>query len=117
MEVDVIHLLATAEKTPESCKWRGGNFSEQVENRLPDQGADLELRIIEAASYGQVDVNNAVAILEERYRDFQRQVNSIGAFHTLAQFQLIDDDLVRRGQLAVFNFVFDVDGQLTLSIL
>jgi len=38
-------------------------------------------------------VNDAVAILEERYSDLRGQVDRVGAFDTLAQLQLVDDEL------------------------
>src|SRR5882757_2075766 len=111
MEVDVVHLLATAEKVAEHRKRRGGDFGQQVENGFPDERPDFELRVVQAAGYRQVDINDAVAILEEGNGDFEGQVDRVGAFDTLAQFQLVDDEFVCGGELAIFNFVVDVDGQ------
>src|SRR4051794_11930631 len=97
MEVDVVHLLAAAEQVAEQSEWCSGDFREQIENGFPDERPDSELRVVQAARYRQVDVDDAVAVLEQGHRDLQRQVDRIGTFNTVTQLQLVDDELVGGG--------------------
>ena len=60
-----IDFVATAKQMTQQRKGRGDCLLEQVHKHLPDDGTDPELRIIEAAGDGQVEVDNAVAILQQ----------------------------------------------------
>ena len=54
----------------------------------------------------------SLAVLEQRYRQPHRQLGGFIALHLLAERQLIEEDLVLRGQVLVFDPVFQAEVQL-----
>ncbi len=66
--------------------------------------------IVEAAGHGQAEVDDTVAILEQRDREFQRQMHRIGTFNLVPELQLIDDDMVVGRELAVLHQVGEIRG-------
>jgi hypothetical protein len=87
-------------------------FDDDVADGLPDDAAVAELGIVQAAGDGQVQVDDAVAVLQDGDGQIQGQVLGGGAFHPLAQGQLVHDDLVLAPHLALLELVFQVQGKL-----
>ena len=50
IELDEVHLLATAEQAAEQRERRRGGLGEEPDERLPDERPHAELRIVEAAA-------------------------------------------------------------------
>ena len=50
IELDEVHLLATAEQAAEQRERRGGDLGDEPHERLPDERSHAELRIVEAAA-------------------------------------------------------------------
>ena len=63
---DERELLAAAGDRAEDREWRRHDLGDQVDDHADDQAADRELRIVERAGNRQLDVDHAVAILEQR---------------------------------------------------
>jgi hypothetical protein len=79
---------------------RRDGLDDQVDDGLPDQRADAELRVVERAAERQVDVDHAVAVGQQGHRQLDGQ--AVGrARHFLAELQLVEHQLVGGGELAV----------------
>src|SRR5258708_32035872 len=52
--------------------------------------------IIQRAVHRQVDIDHAVAVLEQRHCDLQRQGHGIPALDPVTELQLIDDEVLDR---------------------
>jgi len=113
-ELDEIHLLAATKQMRERCEGCSGHLLERIHEYLPDDCADMEFGIIEAACDRQIEIDHAVAVLEESDRNLQGQVHGVGALDALAELQLIDDEAMLRVELAIVDLVVDVNGQLAL---
>ena len=116
-EFDDIDLVAAAEQVSQQGERCSDRFFQQVHEHLPDDGADPELRIIQAAGDRQVKVDHAIAVLQQRDGQFQRQIHGIGTFDLVAQLQLVDDNVVAGGELAVLDVVFQIHRQFALGDL
>ncbi len=64
-----------------------------------------EFRIVERALYRQIEVDDALAVLEQGNRKKDGQLGRGRAVDMLAERELIEDELVRRGELAVVDLV------------
>src|SRR5262249_51147292 len=71
LELDYVHLLTTTEQATEQRERRSRDLREQSDDGFPDDGSYTELRVIETAADGQVDVDDSVSILEQCYRKLQ----------------------------------------------
>src|SRR5262249_46136726 len=114
LEVNVVHVLAAAEQMTQQRKRRRRNLAQHIQQHLPDDGSESELRIVQAAGHGQIQINDAIAVLEEGNGNFQRQVPRIRTLHPVTELQLIDHELVSGGQVAVIDLVVDIGRQLAL---
>ena len=114
VELDEIDLRAAAEEAADEREWRGRNLGKQPDEGLPDEGPEPELRVVEAAGHRQVDVDDAVPVLQERNRELERQGDGVGALDLLAELELVDDEFLLGVELAVLDVVGDVDRELAL---
>ena len=98
----------------EQGKRRGHRLLDQVDDHLPDDAADGELRVVERAGNRQVDVDDAPRILEQGHRQQYWQLDRIGAVDVLSKRQLVEVDLVVGLQLAVLDVVVNRHRQAAL---
>ena len=112
-EGDAIELfVAAAEQGAERAEGRGDDLGQHIGDDLPDNAAEAELRIVEAAGDRQAEVDAAVGIFQQRDGEVQRQVFRTRAFDTVAEHQLVDHHLVLALQLALLDVVFQVEREL-----
>ena len=96
IEIDSLQLLAAAtEQAAERAERRADDLGQQGVDGLPDDRAVAELRIAHVAGNRQAEVDAPVAVLEYGDRQLQRQLERVGTVDSLAQGQLVHDDLVR----------------------
>ena len=97
----------------EQREGRSQRLDEQVADDLQHDGEDAELRVVDRAADGQVDVDVAVAIGQQGQGQAHRQLGGVGAGHRTAQGELVEHDLVARLQLAAgVDAVGGVDAEL-----
>ena len=113
-KVDEVHLLAAAEELAEESEWRGRDLGEEPDEGLPDEGPEPEFRVVEAAGHRQVDVDDAIPVLQQCDRKLERQAHGIRALHFFPELELVDHELLLGFELAVLDVVGDVDRQLAL---
>ena len=109
VEIDRFKLGAvTAEQRPECAKRRRDDPRKQVDDRLPDHRAVAELRVVETTRYRQSEIDAAITILQDRQRQFERQLDRIRAVNPFTERQLVDHHLIVTFELAVAHLVIEV---------
>ncbi len=78
---DVEGFAFYTEQRPERPKRRGHDLGDQVHEGLPDDLADTEFGIVEIPVNRQSDVDHAVAVLQKRHGEIQRQIGGFRALH------------------------------------
>ena len=105
-ELDVRQLLAASScQRAEEREWRGGRLRDQIDDDLHDDAPDGELRIVKRPLDRKLEIDDAVAILEQRDREQHRQLRRVRAVDMLAERELVEDQLVRRGELAILDLI------------
>ncbi len=105
-------LLAAAERRAEQREGQGDRLADQVEQHLHHQAKNAELRVVERAAHRQVQVDLSAAVLEQRHRQLHRQVHRVRALHRVAEGELVEEDAVGRGELALDDLVVELGRQL-----
>ncbi len=114
IELDVAQFLAAAEKGAQQGKRRRCDFREDVDDDLDDDAPDAELRVVDAARQGDVQVDLPIAVPQKRDGKAHGKLGGLGAFHAVAKGELIDDDLVFRIEFHVGDQVLEVEGEGSL---
>ena len=78
-------------------------------------GPKLEFRIVERAGHRKIQIDDAISILEQCHPELDRQRHRVLTRRLLAEFQLIDDDVVLRIELAAFDLVVQFGRELALG--
>src|SRR5206468_3222889 len=86
----------------ERCR---GRLRHQIDDDLHDDAPDRELRIVERTLDRKVEIDHAVAILEQRNRQQHWQLRRIRAVDVLAERELVEHQLVRCGELAILDLI------------
>ena len=94
---------------------RGHGLGDQVDDDLHDHAPDRELGVVERALDRQIETDGAVAVLEQRDREQDRQLGGGRAVDALAERQLVEHELVRRRQPALVDLVVDLERQRALG--
>src|SRR5690606_23733522 len=92
----------------EKLEERLNGTGDQVAQGLPDNGHDIELRVVEVTLYRQLNGYGAFTVLEQRHRQAYRQVDGLGAVDLFAELQLLQNDLVFSVELALLDAVVKV---------
>ena len=70
------------------------NLGQHVDDGFPDDLPVAELRIVEASRNRQIQVDEAVAVLQNRNRQVKRKVHRLRTVDTFAEFEFVDHELV-----------------------
>ncbi|MNS92213.1 hypothetical protein D3C72_1263410 [compost metagenome] len=81
-------------------KGRGDGLHDQVADHLEDDGCEPELRIIERAADRQVQIDHAIAVRQQGHCQLDGQARR-STLHRVTELQLVQHQLVGRGELAV----------------
>src|SRR5690606_29018390 len=114
IEGDLRHVdvLATAaEQRAQRTERRGDDLGDEAEQGLADQAAEAEFGILERPRHGQAEVDAALAVLEDRNGQVERQVRRVFRLELLAKRELIHDDPVVALQLLVLDPVLEIERQ------
>ena len=66
----------------------------------PDDRRDPEFRVIQPALHGHVEVDASVDVLEQRDREFDRQLSGVGAVVLRAEREAVEvEDVARRAKI------------------
>src|SRR5690606_1050977 len=106
-ETDAIEIVAVgpANEIDEGAKGRRRGFDDQIAKGLPDDAADTEVGIIDAAGDIDTEIHDAVGIRQQVNGEAQRQIPDLRAADLFTQLQLVDDDVVGAPDKAVFERV------------
>jgi hypothetical protein len=106
-EVDRREVAAPAasEELADQRERRRRGFDDEISDELPEDLSDPELRVVERALDGEIDVDDAVAILEQRDGQLHRQLGGRRALDPVSEFELVDEKAVLSGELAVLELV------------
>ena len=115
LKVDELQIRTAAEQRSQQCERRRDRLFEDVDEDLPDDRSQAEFRIVERAGDRKIQIDDAVAILEQRDRQLDRQRYRVLALGLVAEFELIDDDVMLRIELAAVDLVVQLGGQLALG--
>ena len=105
-EFHVAHFLAAPDEGPQQGERGSGSLDEKVFQDLEDHTADPELRIAHVPGHRQVELDPAVAVLQQGDGQPDRQCRRLGAVHMVSQGQLVDFDMVPGIQLLLHDVVF-----------
>lgn len=113
IETDCLHLFGIpAQQRTQGLEGRQDNLGQDVDDRLPDDAAVTEFRVVQATRDRQAEVDLALRVLQDGDGEVQWQILRRGALDALAQGQFVHDDLVVALQLALLDLVFQVQRQL-----
>jgi hypothetical protein len=73
---------------------RADRLDDEVSERLPHQPADTEARFPNVAFHFEPEIDHALAVLQKRKRQTQRQIDGLGTCHALAELHLVHHDVV-----------------------
>jgi len=107
-------VRATAEQRPEQREWRSHDLPQQACEELPDNRADAEVRVIQAARDRQVEIDHPIAILQERCGQLDRQRYRLFAFRGGAELELVEHHVVLGVECPVLDVVAQLRGELAL---
>ena len=99
----------------EQGKGRGDRLLDQVADGVPDQIADVELRIAQRSGDRDVDVDLTLAVLQQRNRKLHRQVGGGVVLDLFAEGELVDENVVVGGQPVALEPVAQIDVELALG--
>lgn len=85
IEFQVGKLFSAPEKGAQQRKWRRHRLGDQVDDDLDNDAADRKLRIVERSADRQIDVDDAVAVAQQRHRKHHRKLGRGRAFNLLAE--------------------------------
>ena len=100
-----------------ACRSASGDSSrlyQQILQHLADKTPDAEFRRVGSAGEGEIKMNFAVSVFQQRNRKPYRQRGSLAAFYRLSESKLVDEHLVLRGQLFLFHLIFQCQRKLAL---
>src|SRR5262245_61088491 len=72
----------------------------------------MELRVVEVAINGEVDLNLAVAIFEQGQRELDGELGGIGTFDFFTERELVEDDEIRGFELTLCDLVIHLDTEV-----
>src|SRR5690348_4333691 len=107
-------MRAAAERVREQRERRRHGSLDQVRDGAPNQAAQAELRIRQRTGDGNVDVDLAARVLQQGNRETHGQVRFGVVLDVFAERQLIDEQMVFRGELVVLELVVQIDVQAAL---
>ncbi len=86
LEINLIEIrrVAQANQAAEQAERRRDDLRNQIHQRLDDHAADAELWIVHVAFDGQIDVDIAARILQQRNREPIRQIERVGRIRTFS---------------------------------
>ena len=98
LEADGAQLFsATAQRVGQQAERRGNRLDDHIDDDLDDDGPEAELRVVQRAADGQVQVNHAIAVGQQRYRQLDRQAGG-GTLDLVTKAELVEDKLVGGGE-------------------
>jgi hypothetical protein len=115
LKVDELRVRAAAEQRSQQGKRRGNRLLQQIHQDLPDEGPEAEFWVVERAGDRQIQIDDPIAVLEQRHRQFDGQGHGILAVGLVAEFELIDHDVMLGIELAVIHFVVQLGSELALG--
>src|SRR6185503_12215285 len=96
LELDVTQLGTAAEEAADQREGRRRDLGQESDESLPDERAEPELGIVEAPGHRQVDVDDAVLVLQQRDRELERQGDGVWALDLVAELELVDHEFLLR---------------------
>ena len=93
---------AATKGTGQQTERRGDGFDNQIDDHLENNGPQPELRVINRATDWQIDVDDTVAICQQRHCQFHWQ--TVGrALHLFTKRELVEDEVVAGRERAVWQ--------------
>ena len=112
---DELQIGTGAEQRTQQRKRRRRRLHQQVHQDFPDDRRESEARIVERAAHRQIQFDHAIAILQERDRELDRQRHRILARGLVAEFELIDAQMMLRVERPTHDVVMQVGAELALG--